>query len=221
MRVDRRRPRGRAALGLPHHPQSYASGVGFLSLYRNRGLPPECKSSVNPRGDHADVRAGRDTLRAAAVTADANVRITGQGLRAPCGEGRQIMNTRTLASRFVVIVSGITVTASALAQVSPEATYPAAPAATGAYDPAQTPATPAAAPAADAQAPAYQAPAADAQAPVAQPPAYQAPAGDAQPPVAQPPVYQVPAQVPAYPPPAATPGVPMPGAAPYGTAPYG
>jgi hypothetical protein len=150
------------------------------------------------------------------------------------------MNTRTLASRFVVVVTGISVTASALAQVSPEATYPATPAATGAYDPAQTaapaPADPAAqtytppvaaqAPAPDAQAPAYSPPpvaqapaypAPDAQTPPAtQPPAYQPPP---QPAPAQTPTYPAPAQVPAYPAPAATPGAPAP--APYGTAPYG
>ena len=59
-----------------------------------------------------------------------------RGLMPPCGEGSQIMNTRTLASRFVVVITGISVTASALAQVPPEATYPAASAVTGAYDPA-------------------------------------------------------------------------------------
>jgi hypothetical protein len=137
------------------------------------------------------------------------------------------MNTRTLASRFVVVVTGISVTASALAQVSPQATYPATPAVTGAYDPAPTAATPAAAPTVTdpaAQTPAYSppvaqatypAPAGDTQAPpaqtppytppVAQTPAYPAP--DSQTPAAQPPAYQPPAepapgQTPAYQPPA-------------------
>ena len=57
------------------------------------------------------------------------------------------MSTRNIAGRFVVVISGVAVATSALAQVSPDSTYPAPPpAATGTYDPAQPAAPPTAAP---------------------------------------------------------------------------
>jgi hypothetical protein len=125
------------------------------------------------------------------------------------------MNTRTLASRFVVVAMGIGVTASALAQVSPEPTPPPA------YDPAQPVAPAPAAPVSDPaavqapasppqaqQAPAYPAPAQ--QDPAYQAPAQQVPAYPA--PAQQVPAYPAPAQTPAYPPPAQVPAYPPPGA---------